>query len=173
MYTVKKCIVCGEAFAQRSHRHECCSKECRQKNYNRKSQSDLIESKKYTCVVCDKKGISKNAGSKQKYCSKECEAKFLGRRTTWYGLPSGTVGALQELRASVDLMIKGWEVFRALSPSSSCDLLGFKNDKMIKIEVRTGYKNEEGKIFCKRQNKADCLAIALPNEIVYEPELPE
>jgi len=50
----------------------------------------------------------------------------------------GTIGAASELLAAADLMMKGWEVFRALSPNSHCDLLAEKDGTTMRLEVRTG-----------------------------------
>jgi len=39
--------------------------------------------------------------------------------------------------------VSKWSVFRSLSPSSFCDLVVIKDDKVLKIEVRTGYRNRD------------------------------
>lgn len=111
------------------------------------------------------------------YCSNRCVKEHvrreIGRSSQWKHLSSGTVGSIQELRVSTDLLIKGWEVFRALSLSASCDLLLQKNGTIIRMEVRTGYRGKSGKIYHATRNiRAEYLAIALPNEIIYIPELP-
>ena len=43
-------------------------------------------------------------------------------------LSTATVGAISELVVCVDLAKKGYEVFRAISPSCSCDLIARKNN---------------------------------------------
>lgn len=50
---------------------------------------------------------------------------------------------MSELIAAADLMIKGWEVYRALSPNSRCDLIAMSRDgkERLDIEVRTGYQS--------------------------------
>lgn len=55
-------------------------------------------------------------------------------------------GALSELIASADLIKNGYEVYRALSPSSFCDLLAIKNGEIFKLEIRTAvyYSNKDG-----------------------------
>jgi len=123
----------------------------------------------FKCIVC---GIETNGARGQKFCSDKCRAEYMGKRSSWKGLATGTVGAIQELRVSVDLLSKGYEVFRALSPSCSCDLLALKDKKLVKIEVRTAYENKIGKLtYPKERIKAEHLALALPNRIIYEPEL--
>jgi hypothetical protein len=106
---------------------------------------------------------------------------YWGKNTSWNGLSSGTVGALQELRVSVDLMIRGYEVFRALSPSCSCDLMVLNGNKMLRIEVRTAYENPQtGHLGFPRSRSekfgmslTDHYALALSDKIVYRPDLPE
>jgi hypothetical protein len=96
------------------------------------------------------------------------------RRSPFAGiLPGNTVGALSELRVAVDLLENGFEVFRALSPACSCDLIACKNGRTIRVEVRTGYRNGDGTFGCPRKHRADVLAVAIEieNVIVYDPPL--
>ena len=124
---------------------------------------------RFKCAVCR---VEKIGVKIQKYCSKECYLEWSGKKSAWKGLASGTVGAIQEYRVGVELLIKGYEVFRPLSPSCSCDLLAMKDGKIIKLEVRTAYQNKVGKIVCSKKNiRAEYLALALPKHIVYEPTL--
>ena len=91
------------------------------------------------------------------------------------GVSPTTIGAIGELRACVDLLAKGYEVFRTVSQTSSCDLIVLKNGKILRIEVRTGYRSRNGKLrYTKNleQRRPDHYAIALPgNEMVYDPKL--
>ena len=112
----------------------------------------------------------------QKYCSLKCRNGFAyGGGSPMKNIATGTVGAIGELLVSADLMKKGFEVYRALSPSSSCDILVLKENKMKRIEVRTGYRSTDGKrITTIRDNfRADHLAIVIhnTNEIIYEPTI--
>lgn len=61
-------------------------------------------------------------------------------------LATSTTGALSELVVSSDLLSKGYDVFKSVSPSCFCDLLIHKKNIILKIEVRTGYKNQRGDI---------------------------
>ena len=55
-----------------------------------------------------------------------------------HGLPPPTLGALSELQVAVDLMAKGYHVFRALSPDCPCDLVAFRpGEPPVRIEVMT------------------------------------
>jgi len=91
-------------------------------------------------------------------------------------LSTGKVGAIGELRTSADLLSRGYEVFRAVSPACSCDLIALKGDNKLRIEVRTGWKANNGKLaFPKNKTgvvRHDHYAVVLLNEVVYVPELP-
>src|SRR5262249_47266514 len=116
---------------------------------------------------------------KKKFCCSKCYKKH--NLTTQsddveQGLGSGTKGAIHELQASVDLMRKGWEVFRAVSPSASCDLIAVKGEQLLRIQVtkahynkatgKTYYPNHKGEPF-------DILALSfVTGEVSYIPPLP-
>lgn len=98
----------------------------------------------YDCIVCGTSNVTyiKN----KRICSNECRKKRYGRYNKEYNISSNTVGAISELMISVDLMKKGYSVFRSLSPNCFCDILAIKNDEVRKIEIRTGYLNLNGKV---------------------------
>ena len=77
-----------------------------------------------------------------------------------------------ELRVCIDLLSKGFEIFHAVSPNCSCDLAVLKDGKLIKIEIRTGYRTRNGTLqWGKNKFRADMWAIVLKDEIIYVPEL--
>lgn len=93
------------------------------------------------------------------------------------GLPTGTAGTISELLVGVDLLKRGYEVFRALSPSCSCDLSILKDGCLLRVEVKTGYRNgATGNVITttpKDRDHFDIFAIVIRGEeIIYEPELP-
>jgi len=109
------------------------------------------------------------------YCSPRCA--YLARRAEYVKanpkpvFNTATVGAIAELRVCLDLMNKGYEVFRAVSPASSCDLAILKDRNLLRVEVRTGRKSPTGKIYKSylgKRVKADILATVLPYEIIYD-----
>lgn len=125
------------------------------------------------CINCGNDYTTKIIN--KKYCSRKCIHGFIyGNGSPFKHISTGTVGALGELLVSADLMKKGYEVYRALSPSSSCDVLILKNNKMNTVEIRTGYRSTDGKkITTNRVNiKANILATIIhsTNEIIYEPK---
>lgn len=122
---------------------------------------------KRICCVCQEEF---EGAAHQIYCSYKCKSKSLKIRD--WGLSKGTVGAIQELKVAVDLLSKGYEVFRAESPACSCDLVVLKNNKVYRVEVRTGYRNRHGTLlYSKDRIKADYTAVVVLDEIVYIPSL--
>ena len=92
--------------------------------------------------------------------------------------------------AAVDLMKRGYEVFRALSPACSCDLIALGPFGALRIEVRTGKKslitgnlnfsrNEQlggaGKKTKRSETDLDHYAVVVHHgtetEVIYFPEL--
>lgn len=118
-----------------------------------------------------------------KYCSDEC--KQMDYKSTYHKLnPNAEVrsrklasitGVTSELKVVIDLLGKGYEVFRAVNSLASCDLAILFKDKLSRIEVTTGhYSSKDGKIFYPehKKNNFDILAVVLHDRIYYFPELP-
>jgi len=110
------------------------------------------------------------------YCSRRCNhakaSQVIQEVNPVLGtVPTGTRGAISELRVCADLLEKGYEVFRAVSPAASCDLAALRNGELLRIEVRTGTYKLTGGISYPKNIKADVLAVVLHNQIVYEPPL--
>ncbi len=117
--------------------------------------------------------------SHQIHCSKKCRKDRQhkmwanGKLAPHLKLSAGTVGAISELRVGADLMTRGFEVFRSLSPNASCDLAILRGGRLLRIEVRTAYRLISGKAMCSsRKHRADILAMCLADCIIYEPPLP-
>ena len=115
------------------------------------------------CSLCGKEYLP--VQTNQRYCSKECNNKYWrDKRANHLNLPTGTVGAMSELLVSVDLMRKGYEVYRALSQSSSSDILVLKDNLSYCFEIRTGLYNADKTLsFSKNNIRAKNIAI-----VVYE-----
>jgi len=100
---------------------------------------------KHQCNVC-RNGFE-SAQPNAKFCSTNCRRQ--NENTRWgrtgaNNIASATVGAMSEMSVAVDMMNKGYAVFRALSPACLCDLIAFKDGVFLRVEVRTGYKAESG-----------------------------
>jgi hypothetical protein len=83
------------------------------------------------------------------------------------GLSTGKVGAVGELRVATDLLIKGYDVGRAIRPACSCGLVALKNDKCVRIEVRTGFQYKTVIGDPKHNVRAEQVAVVLPGQIIY------
>lgn len=122
--------------------------------------------KRYNAVYCSR--LCMQDANKQKY--REINPDTL--------LSSGTVGAVSELVVCADLLKRGYEVFRAVSPSCSCDLAILKEGKLHRVEVRTAttYEKKDGTLshmFVKADpSKSDVQALVNKHthEISYVPE---
>lgn len=64
-----------------------------------------------------------------------------------------TKGAISELVASSFLMTKGYDVFRALSPSCYCDIVAIKGTYKYEIDVKSGYSNLSQKLSFPKSHK--------------------
>lgn len=111
-----------------------------------------------------------------KYCSSHCSNLKNGKRYRYLNpkpiFSTDTVGLISEHRVVIDLLSKGYEVFRAVSHACSCDLAILKNGHLLRVEVRTGRYTSTGKIWHNQKGfKADVLATVMPEEIIYEPTL--
>ena len=88
-------------------------------------------------------------------------------------IPTSTIGAIQELIVASDLMSKGFEVYRALSPASKYDLLAIKERVVYQIEVRIGhyYKNQVKYVIDKPIKPYYAVVTKEDNKIHYFPTL--
>ena len=108
----------------------------------------------------------------QKYCGPQCSLEWSGKKSFWDGIAPATVGAIQEYRVSIDLLKKGFEVYKSVSPSASCDLLCLKNNEIFTVEVKTCYETKNGQLwYPKKRIKAQYLALVLLEKIIYKPKL--
>lgn len=128
-----------------------------------------------TCRVC---GVNAVPMFRRKYgsitCSKECaraekQQKRLQQGQV-LGLPTGTIGAIGELVVAADLLLKGYAVFRALSPSCPCDLALLCEDQLYRVEVTTGHRTTDGKLLYppKKPNAYEVLAVVVGRDIYYQ-----
>ena len=127
------------------------------------------------CAQCDKPLPS----NRWRFCAYECKKAFLSaqyrKNNPFLGTSPGTTGAISELRVAIDLMSKGYNVFRALSPNSPCDLAILKDKQLLRIEVRTSHLTKSGIPYRSKGDGslADIWAWVTSQDIIYEPELPK
>lgn len=103
-------------------------------------------------------------------CSESCRLKRIqnitGRKSYQTSLSAGTVGAISEMAVALDLMQKGYAVFRALSPSCKSDLVAMKLGVILTVEVRTGYISASQNVTFphRKDDEADIYAAYVPRE---------
>ncbi len=89
-------------------------------------------------------------------------------------LTSSDHGALNELRVVIDLMAKGYKLFRAINPNSPFDLVAYNEGKLYRVEVRTSVLKKDGTLgstIKKDRDETDIYAWVMPNTIIYEPNI--
>jgi len=109
---------------------------------------------------------------RQSFCSNGCKVRFAQKRmrrnhgdklkheTSLHLTSQGTVGTIAELAVCMDLMRRGYHVFRAMAADSFCDLMARKAIKVLQIEVRTGLlQGTHLKVNRKTRYGVNCLAI--------------
>lgn len=95
------------------------------------------------CKRCQKRFVPR--ASNALYCSMNCR-KGTQEKPFSYGLATSTVGTIGELMVSVELLRLGFEVFRALSPACSSDLLLHKGGMAYRVEVKTTHYRADGRV---------------------------
>lgn len=130
------------------------------------------------CKGCGKEFLSTH--QHKRFCRTTCRSDHNNYKNNYkspwkaLGIASATVGAMHELKVAYDLLLKGYEVFRAQSPSCSCDLLILDKGKPKRIEVRTGnYLNSGVLTYPEKKdgsNKYEIMAVVTQDKIYYLPK---
>jgi len=162
---------CLKTFSSRcTWNKRYCSQECR----------SLARRVELPTRMCACKGCGKSflvRVHNKKFCSPKCfgainRRRYYGTEAAYPGRSTATVGAIGELRVCVDLMGRGFDVFKAVSPSCPCDLAVLCNGELAQFEVRTGYRSHvTGKSWshAPKDCKADVFAIVYKDGIEYRP----
>lgn len=114
------------------------------------------------------------------YCSKRCgNVVRLAREapSVTLGLCAGDVGTVGELIVSADLIMHGWQVFRAISPAATCDIVAMKGDQVIRVEVKKAQRLKRDPSLVNHgralRGRYDVLALWFSDlTINYSPGLP-
>lgn len=144
-YQYKDCKNCKEQFKTKYEKQIYCCSQCREQfNLSPKTQTQPMPAN-----VADKFLRSIPVPLKEKV-----ENIYLNK---------STIGAISELLVSADLLFKGYEVHRALSPDAGCDIVATKKAEVRRIEVRTG-KYVDGHIeFSAKPNSPHITHFAVYN----------
>lgn len=123
------------------------------------------------CAWCSRE---LDTGGGRKYCSPLCRGRAQrSRRFAVVGVPSATVGAINELVVGTQLMRGGWHVFRAMSSACPYDLVATQKDRIVRIEVTTGKAGISGKLHGLKVGAFDHVAAVLPSgEVEWRPSSP-
>lgn len=117
-------------------------------------------------------------GQPKRYCSVACkQAAFVGTSDQrWPGdHATGTIGAIGELMVSADLLRRGYNVFRSLSPNASCDLAIISGGAATRVEVTKAYRTRSGGLQFNphERERYDVLALwCVDGSVTYIPSLP-
>ena len=171
----RKCGECGNKFIPNYKRQFYCSKICKEnadyKIYKKKYIKKTPNIEKI-CIICNNKFMT--CRKCQLVCGIECRRKYYKQKNKTFDLSTGKIGAIGELLVSVDLMKKGFEVYRALSSASSSDLIIKKDNKISTIEVRAGRILSNNEVsYPTNDIRSDVIAVIIlqQNIIKYFPDL--
>jgi hypothetical protein len=167
--------MCGKDFVATNKNQKYCGDQCRNEEMNRRRE--CIESFKKECPVCNK--IFSTHRFNQKYCSPECSKSkpwdsFVDLK---FKISPGTKGTITEFLVCVDLMKRGYNVFRAISPNSPFDIIAVNHQATHRIEITSGNMIGEKLIYNKHnkwKDHFDIIAVVIlsGNKIIYIPEIP-
>src|SRR5436190_19825132 len=100
-----------------------------------------------TCT-CGKPIPASRVRRRARFCTNECRKQWWRREYRKLNLtktlPAPTTSVIAELTVALELMQRGYEVFRSLSSASRCDLAVLMKKKLYRVEVRTAYLSPGG-----------------------------
>lgn len=147
------------------------NKAYRDKHKRNKSYPDPLN-----CKNCKNLFVPHNA--RQTFCSARCVDLFWSKGADEESnLCTGTRGAIHELAVSIDLMRKGWHVFRAISPACPVDLIAMRDGVIYRVQVKKGRLTKAGGLsqpsLLNPNSDFDIMAIStLHDGIKYFPDAP-
>jgi hypothetical protein len=87
------------------------------------------------------------------------------------GLNSGQSGAVAELLVSADLLRRGYEVFRSVSQTASCDMVALRDGRCVRIESRMGRYRNDGTVTTpsaqRDAGRFDVMAVLTPDQEIH------
>lgn len=172
------CLFCGRAF--RPHRPSTPSKFCGVHCANRHRRGEGLHRDPVTCTGCGKEFVPTGRVWRScKFCSDTCRGRYqrgISPDHPSVNLSSGTLGALNEMVATCDLLRRGFHVFRSISPSCPCDLIAMVDGRCWRVEVTSGCIRADGTLYYVPHDleKSDVIAAVLPdNQVRYVPGPPD
>ena len=123
---------------------------------------------KFRCINCNK--AVRGYTLRRKFCSALCEREYTAMKQREHidypeelHVSKSALGAASELDVCSDLLRRGYEVFRSVNSSCSCDLIAMKDKKILRIEVKTGWRHKQsGKLIYPKpsSHNYDMFALA-------------
>lgn len=137
--------------------------------------SDL--SSRDTCINCDQPIPQEKQRRHARYCCRACSQEYNLRKyhatAPRWGLPTPVIAAMSELVCATDLMRLGWDVYRAVAWTASCDIVAIKGNTVLRVEVRTAAVLKDDKLTSAKNGRYDVLARVWYDEVEYAPPLEE
>lgn len=177
----KLCEVCETDITERASKRgwiRYCSNDCaRIAESTRRGRSSMKEGR--ACQHCGN-NIPASKQSSAKFCSQACRRAAsqeayrnqYASPTATLGLSSAVVAATSEIAVARDLMLKGWDVYRAVAWTAKCDLVAIKGNITLRVEVRTASRlHASPKLSATREGAHDILAFVWGDSIEYDPPL--
>lgn len=131
-----------------------------------------------SCPVCSIALSPEKLRRHAKFCSPHCykeaqRQRYQSLNPSRFGLRPNTAGTISELRVVIDLLQKGYQIFRAVDTGAKCDLAIVKNALLKLVEVKSAHYRPDGKVMFGKpvNNEFDYLALCLPDQIIYQPPL--
>lgn len=116
----------------------------------------------------------------RKFCDKVCAGEWAKRKwreanpkSPLAAFATGAVAEANEMRVAIDLLSRGYEVFRSAFPAQSCDMLVRFADTTMRIEVTSGNYTGSGTLVHPERDptKYDVMAVVANGKITYKPDL--
>lgn len=194
----RACLHCGTSLDGRQASAKYCRKRCAKNAHRRRKCGSMRSAAAIVrpCVDCGKEHQRHGLADR---CS-DCALLWRSRgrhKARWEregtGRPNGTPsrykvhhvfdspppvvsstrGAANELIVAVDLMRRGYHVFRALSPAAPCDLLVQHGELIVRVEVRsTSSGKPGGAVGAKDKGRFDVAAVVAADGTIHYDGLP-
>lgn len=176
----KKCLGCGCSLQGTPETKTYCTRKCQARGYNWKNikkTNSVKPSKVQKCAGCQL--VVEFPGGNGKYCQ-ACKDRHASPSPTspfpskHAQISSSTKGAALEMIVCADLLLRGFGVFRSVSPTCSCDLVVHAEKKLYRVEITAGVASPGGQISWARHDPEnyDVLALVLRDyRVVYIPDI--
>ena len=131
------------------------------------------------CLYCDGAMPEAKIRRHAKFCNESCRKKrdydaYRQMNPNRCASRNGATGAAHEMLVCADLLRKGYHVFRSVAPDGACDIIILQGKSVLRIEVKTSYKNRNGAIgwpnVSRQADRHDVLAVVVDGELHYRPE---